>query len=219
MHVFAFWKGVFDGIPPVVFVILGFVLIFVDFSVALWRGKGRAFVALALFTGGVCFLPAVLSENFSDADTAAYGILLVVEAAFFYLCLLVILSRKEKKLARKKDRAAESRQAMFILPDRENTFVRDRLNTSLRTEAKESETEETAGEYDLDESRLRLNHVRDMLAKLKAAPLSPGDRLEAEGISRLITMYATKNLLTAKEVRELNDCLSLVLKMTAKYAL
>ena len=104
---------------------------------------------------------------------------------------------------------------MFTLPDRENTFVRDRLNTALRPEP----PEEKAGEYDLEDGKLRLDHVRKMLARLKAAELTPGDRLEAEGISRTITLYASKDLLTAKEVHELNDCLAAVLKMTAKYAL
>lgn len=106
---------------------------------------------------------------------------------------------------------------MFTLPDKENSFVRDRLNTSLHVE--EEVPDGTQREYDMDESKLRLNHVRDMLAKLKAAPLAPGDRLESEEISRLITLYATKNRLTAKEIRDLNDCLSAILKMTAKYAL
>lgn len=124
---------------------------------------------------------------------------------------------KETRRARREKRARESRQAMFTLPDKENSFVRDRLNTSLHVE--EEVPDGTQREYDMDESKLRLNHVRDMLAKLKAAPLAPGDRLESEEISRLITLYATKNRLTAKEIRDLNDCLSAILKMTAKYAL
>lgn len=215
MRVFAFLNGLFDGVNPAFLVAVGFVLLALDFLIAFRVGREAVYTALALFSGGICFLPAIFSVKFSDGDTAVFGILLLVFGAFFYLCLAVAFRVRERRRARRASREKESRQAMFTLPDKENTFVRDRLNTSLRANEEGKEDEE---DYDLEESKLRLNHVRDMLSKLKAAPLSPGDRLETEGISRQITIYATKNKLTAKELRGLNDCLSMVLKMTAKYA-
>jgi hypothetical protein len=217
MRVFAFLNGLFDGIRPEIFIAAGIVLLAVDCLIAFRAERETVFAALALFTGGLCFLPALISSRFSDADTMVYGLLLLVIGSFFYLLLLAFLKIKETRRARREKRARESRQAMFTLPDKENSFVRDRLNTSLHVE--EEVTDGAQREYDMDESKLRLNHVRDMLAKLKAAPLAPGDRLESEEISRLITLYATKNRLTAKEIRDLNDCLSAILKMTAKYAL
>lgn len=217
MRVFAFLNGLFDGIRPEIFIVAGIVLLAVDCLIAFRAERETVFAALALFTGGLCFLPALISSRFSDADTMVYGLLLLVIGSFFYLLLLAFLKIKETRRARREKRARESRQAMFTLPDKENSFVRDRLNTSLHVE--EEVPDGTQREYDMDESKLRLNHVRDMLAKLKAAPLAPGDRLESEEISRLITLYATKNRLTAKEIRDLNDCLSAILKMTAKYAL
>lgn len=218
MRVFAFLNGLFDGIRPEIFIVAGIVLLAVDCLIAFRAERETVFAALALFTGGLCFLPALISSRFSDADTMVYGLLLLVIGSFFYLLLLAFLKIKETRRARREKRARESRQAMFTLPDKENSFVRDRLNTSLHV--KDEEVADGAQrEYDMDESKLRLNHVRDMLAKLKAATLAPGDRLESEEISRLITLYATKNRLTAKEIRDLNDCLSAILKMTAKYAL
>lgn len=216
MRVFSFLDGAFDGIHPWIIVGAGLALLLADFFIALRAKKEGVFVALALLTGSLCFLPVYLSLRFTYKDTAVFGILLIALDALFYLFLLLILKRKEKDRLRREKKLQESRQAMFTLPDRENTFVRDRLNTSLQAAGEEKSEGE---EYDLEESKLRLNHVREMLAKLKSAPLSPGDRLETEGISRLITLYATKNLLSAKEIRDLNDCLSAVLKMTAKYAL
>lgn len=216
MRVFSFLDGAFDGIHPWIIVGAGLALLLADFFIALRAKKEGVFVALALLTGSLCFLPVYLSLRFTYKDTAVFGILLIALEALFYLFLLLILKRKEKDRLRREKKLQESRQAMFTLPDRENTFVRDRLNTSLQAAGEEKSEGE---EYDLEESKLRLNHVREMLAKLKSAPLSPGDRLETEGISRLITLYATKNLLSAKEIRDLNDCLSAVLKMTAKYAL
>lgn len=216
MRVFSFLDGAFDGIHPWIIVGAGLALLLADFFIALRAKKEGVFVALALFTGSLCFLPVYLSSRFTYNDTAVFGILLIALGALFYLFLLLVLKKKEKDRLRREKKLQESRQAMFTLPDRENTFVRDRLNTSLQAAGEEKSEGE---EYDLEESKLRLNHVREMLAKLKSAPLSPGDRLETEGISRLITLYATKNLLSAKEIRDLNDCLSAVLKMTAKYAL
>ena len=216
MRVFSFLDGAFDGIHPWIIVGAGLALLLADFFIALRAKKEGVFVALALLTGSLCFLPVYLSLRFTYKDTAVFGILLIALEALFYLFLLLVLKKKEKDRLRREKNLQESRQAMFTLPDRENTFVRDRLNTSLQAAGEEKSEGE---EYDLEESKLRLNHVREMLAKLKSAPLSPGDRLETEGISRLITLYATKNLLSAKEIRDLNDCLSAVLKMTAKYAL
>ena len=216
MRVFSFLDGAFDRIHPWIIVGAGLALLLADFFIALRAKKEGVFVALALLTGSLCLLPVYLSLRFTYKDTAVFGILLIALDALFYLFLLLILKRKEKDRLRREKKLQESRQAMFTLPDRENTFVRDRLNTSLQAAGEEKSEGE---EYDLEESKLRLNHVREMLAKLKSAPLSPGDRLETEGISRLITLYATKNLLSAKEIRDLNDCLSAVLKMTAKYAL
>lgn len=63
-----------------------------------------------------------------------YGVLLLVIGSFFYLLLLAFLKIKETRRARREKRARESRQAMFTLPDKENSFVRDRLNTSLHVE-------------------------------------------------------------------------------------
>ncbi len=216
MRVFQFLDGVFDAIHPSIIVIVGLALLAIDFLIALRAERENVFAALALLTGGLCFLPALLSARFSQTDAAVYALLLAIAAALCYVCLFAALRAKERRRARREERAKERRRAVFTLPDKENTFVRDRLNTSLRAD---EEPQEEEGEYDLEESKLRLKHVREMLAKLKAAPLSPSDRLETEGISRLITLYATKNRLTTKEVRDLNDCLSAILKMTAKYAL
>lgn len=168
-----------------------------------------------MLTGGGCFLPALLSAKFSDVDVAVYGILTLIFGALFYLCLFTALKVRAAAQARREECAKESRQAMFTLPDKENSFVRDRLNTALRANADEEITPKK--NYDMEEGICSLNHVRDMLGKLKTTPLTPGDRLEAEGISRMLTLYATKNRLTAKEVRELNDCLASILKMIAKY--
>ena len=70
-----------------------------------------------------------------------------------------------------------------------------------------------------EESGLRLEHVKEMLKRLRALPkLSPTDRLEADALSRTLESLSDKKL-TPEELSTLNDCLSTVLKLTAKYQL
>ena len=119
MRVFAFLNGLFEGIRPEIFIAAGIVLLAVDCLIAFRAERETVFAALALFTGGLCFLPALISSRFSDADTMVYGLLLLVIGSFFYLLLLAFLKIKETRRARREKRARESRQAMFTLPDKE----------------------------------------------------------------------------------------------------
>lgn len=137
MRVFSFLDGAFDGIHPWIIVGAGLALLLADFFIALRAKKEGVFVALALLTGSLCFLPVYLSLRFTYNDTVVFGILLIALEALFYLFLLLVLKKKEKDRLRREKKLQESRQAMFTLPDRENTFVRDRLNTSLQAAGEE----------------------------------------------------------------------------------
>ena len=78
---------------------------------------------------------------------------------------------------------------------------------------------EEADTASAEESGLRLEHAREMLRRLRALPkLSPTDRLEADALARTVGGLSDKKL-TSEEVTTLNDCLSTVLKLTAKYQL
>ena len=114
--------------------------------------------------------------------------------------------RKIEKLRREKERA-------FTLPDRENTFVRERLNGVLS-----QKIEDDVARYDVSKERLRLEYVRRLLSKIKAMQISVADRLEANRLSRTITEQASKEKLTLQETYVLNECFLSVLKLAAKYA-
>lgn len=135
------------------------------------------------------------------------------------LCFLILAIVKigRGKRVRRGERETIERTVVFTLPDRENTFVKDKLNTTLRCDSLGRES--PAADYDLEEEKLKLTHVRSLLASLKKAPLSMGDRLEVNGVSQKITRYALKNKLTSEETRDLNDGFSLLLKMSAKYSI
>lgn len=67
------------------------------------------------------------------------------------------------------------------------------------------------------EKDVRLEHVTSALERLKALPLGAGDRLEAQKMSDLLSVYRAKGELTGREADALNDVLAAVLKMMAKY--
>ena len=60
-------------------------------------------------------------------------------------------------------------------------------------------------------------HAFDVAERLKSCALSGSDRLETDNIEITLQMYRAKGILTDKEMRSLNDCLAMLLKLTAKY--
>ena len=128
------------------------------------------------------------------------------------LCAFALLKIKRSKVERFKK---ASREFSFALPDRENAFVRDRLNSGLRPETEKKEQADAVLMKDLD---VRLDYTRKTVAKLKALELTPADRLEVNRISKTVTFYALKNALSPSETRSLNDCFARLLKLTTKYA-
>ena len=77
---------------------------------------------------------------------------------------------------------------------------------------------ETAPPAPVQESEVRLGHVRSLIERLKKEKLSAADRLEVEAVSRSVDSCMGRPLGRA-EIEFLNDCLASVLKLTAKYKL
>ncbi len=117
----------------------------------------------------------------------------------------LVLRAKE----RKKSRAERARRLKFTLPDRENSYVRARLNTALQAEDKAVEGFEPA--------YLRLGYVRKMLAKVQEATLSPIERLDVEEMSGLLALYTAKEKWSAEDRKAVNEVFSRLLKLSAKY--
>ncbi len=146
------------------------------------------------------------------------------EWAFFFVALvsaflcsaiiavLVSLGKRRKKAALRR-KAAIEREAEFTLPDKENEFVKERLKNHLKPQ------KEGLKEYKFSECVPSFDYTRSVLSKLKAAPLSVADRLQAQGISRDVTHFAFQERLSPEDVRVLNDRLSEMIKLSAKYAL
>lgn len=125
---------------------------------------------------------------------------------------LALISYKRKKFERFKSIA---KSFSYTLPDRENSFVRDRLKGPLVPEEESKKQTTTVLMKDLD---LRLDYTKKTVAKLKSLELTPADRLEVNRISKTVAFYALKNALSPSETRALNDCFARLLKLTTKYA-
>ena len=151
--------------------------------------------------------------SYSQLENICGALFLVSVLLVGVLCALAILKFRRMKIERFKK---ATREFSFTLPDRENSFVRDRLRGEL---APESENKTQSSAVLMKDLVARLDYTRKTVAKLKALELTTADRLEVNRISKTVTFYALKNALTPSETRSLNDCFARLLKLTTKYAI
>lgn len=130
---------------------------------------------------------------------------LMLGGVLFLLLSFAFFMRRQRK---RKAAAGEGRRRLleFTLPDRKNNYLRERLDGVLK-----------AREEERSEAGVKLEYVRGLLARLKAAPLAAVERLQAEELSKQITFYSSKEGLTAEEKRSLGDCFSALINLAAKY--
>lgn len=150
----------------------------------------------------------------------SYGQLLFLCGALTLGCLILLGILLKIWLKKRRERRIEGyrkadREMRFTLPDKENSFVRERLKGTLKTEDEQKKQESFTQLKDMD---IRLDYTRKTITKLKASSLTPADRLEVNRISKTVTFFALKNALSPSETRSLNDCFSRLLKLCAKYA-
>ena len=159
--------------------------------------------------------------RFLSGNAALVGGILAVLIGMLFLCLLGYLSIAvcnvvQKIKRRRVARSALERKVKYTLPDWENSYLRARLNTVLRPET-EMEGEEWGEETFVMEDRLRLTHARALLCKVREAALSPADRLQTEELGKTLSLYVKKGRFATGDLRLLNDTLSALLKLSAKY--
>ena len=135
----------------------------------------------------------------------------VLSLALGLMLCFFLLKRSKGERIKRRQRAQKDLQ--FTLPDKENTFIRERLNGTLSPEPTNAK-----GAVLLKDMDLKLDYTRKTITKLKASQLTPADRLEVNRISKTVTFFALKNALSPSETRSLNDCFARLLKLCAKYA-
>ena len=188
-------------------------------------------IVLSAFIGGRCKstgLYAALSLAFVCAQMLTFlvfkwnGAVLYLALAtegilfgFLYGILFAYLLIKEKIKARKARREEYKRRLQFVLPDRENAYLRDRLHTALKTIEVSGERKEFS--TDKKSVGVRLRYARRMVAKVKGAALSPIERLDVEEMSRTLLLMEQKGKWSNGEIKMINEIFSCLLKLSAKY--
>ena len=156
----------------------------------------RAYPPVALLLGAVgLVLVAGIAE--SSSDFVVWAALYAAVAALVRFLFCIPAPKKKQK----QDRSEEIYETFHVGLDEEMP-AGEELPPALSAE----------------EGELQLSHVDSLIAKLKAAELDAADRLELDAVVRALDLYRGRAL-TAAEQRALNDCLSAVLKLSAKYSL
>ena len=168
-----------------------------------------------LIGGGVCAALSALDMH-ADANRICLSLFFMV-GGVNYLLLTAFFALRERVLRRRKQRAEIARRLLYTLPEKDNSYIRARLNTALNGEENETETrflEEDEGQKAL----VRLEHVRKLLTKIKEAPLTKAERLESEEMTKLFAAYLGKRKWSSSDVRAVNELFSALLKLSAKYS-
>jgi hypothetical protein len=141
--------------------------------------------------------------------------LLAVEGAGIGIGYATIYTLLEvgKRIASRRERRAEiRRRVQFTLPDRDNEYLKGRLQTALRVE--KGDFIEEKGEV-----RARMGYAKRMLAQIKEASLTPIERIDVEEMARLMAAYEQKEKWSATDVKTMSELFSRLLKLSAKYGI
>lgn len=135
----------------------------------------------------------------------------LVSSFWYFLTLFIWLCRKriQKRRAR---RAELTRRLQYTLPDRENSYVRARLNTVLQVPQERDYKRSDSGEP------VRLSYAKKLLARVREEELSAAERLQAEDIGKTFAAYLQKPSWNSADLRVVNDTFAALLKLSAKYA-
>ena len=176
------------------------------------------FVAFAVMIVGGCVFVLLGTER-AVLSTVSCLIGLCFMAAFVYVLLTCALIIRAVVLRRKKRRAEILRKVQYTLPEKDNSYIRSRLNTALNAANVPTHKEMPLPKDEGVKEDFQAGYARKLLAKLQEAPLTKAERLEMQEVSRLFSAYLKKSRWTVEDVRLINDMFSYLLKISAKYAL
>ena len=160
-----------------------------------------------------CYDLALMAYEHSLQAALACNLTVGIVVCVCFLCLLFVFWLREKHAQKQRRFAEKCRDLKYTVPDRENNYVRTRLQTTLshpHIESAEIKDDKTP--------ILHLEYVKKLLVSIRNAPLSMTERLETEDMATLFNAYLCKSKWTAEDVRAVNDLFSRLLKLSAKYA-
>lgn len=196
----------------VIFSVLGGMLVSLSIggrckSTGLYAALSLAFVCVQT----LIFLVFKWDSGFLYFSLAGEGVLFGILYGILFAYLLITARIK----ARKARREEYKRRLQFVLPDKENAYLRDRLHTALKTIEGNGERKELS--TDKKSVGVRLRYARRMIARIKGAALSPIERLDVEEMSRTLLLMEQKGRWSNGEVKMINEIFSCLLKLSAKY--
>ncbi len=173
------------------------------------------FIAIATALTGGFALFILFGRTEVRASLAALALLLVF-IGIEYVVLFSIIWVQRRVTECKCARTEIARRLCYTLPDRENSYIRMRLNTTLQVD-------ESALNADMDGSEelkksIKLAYARQLLSKVKEAELTRAERLQVEETERAFSLYLAKERWDTKDLRAVNDLCASLLKLSAKYA-
>lgn len=156
--------------------------------------------------GALCFALSLLQgEELRRAWVLVAGF--AMAACVSQLGLSVVLFARSLRRMRRLKRCKTHRNSEFTLPNRRNSYLRERLQTVLCEENEEKAWDAgVCGDY-----------AQELLAKLKGVGLSTVDELRVNELAKGLNLLLMKGKLTAAEQADLNVSLSALLKIAAKY--
>lgn len=196
--------------------ILGFVLLSVAAVVACLCKNGGLYVGGALLAvGGM--EGAIFAVDAATRTAAFFRAVALAVAGLVGVFVALIIALVRYRARRKKQLYLSAKNA-DCLPEKDNTYVRARLHTVLRTENDGALADERKSVPYENRGSVRLGYARRLLAKVQDAPLSPAERLETETLAQSFARYAVCDQWDAEQLRDVNGLFARLMKLAAKYS-
>ena len=200
------WMEKIQPIAPLLWT--AFAALFAVAILSLWLRSLSVYLAFTSILGGLFGIFTLYFGAIRELVWLAASVLAVF-GGMVYMLLFCTLALRRATLQRRQRRAEIARRVQYTLPQRENTYIRTRLNTALHF----SDT----GEEEKIQTSVRLGYARILLTKVQAAPLTVAERLQVEEMGKIFTLYKGKEEWTVKEVNGVNNLCARLLKLSAKY--
>ncbi len=207
----AFYASFFleNSLLAIIFVSFFAVLLLTSF-ISYHLSSGGLFLAVIAVLLGVSSL-VVKGQGLAFLSVVPFFALLFITVGGAYLLVFTLVKIRQKRARIRAEREFKAREMRYVLPQKDNTFVRARLGSF----AKESKVESQDVVGDMS---LRFTYAKNLLEKLRLQSLGATERLEMDELASVFALYAKKDKFVGEDIRLVNDAFSRVLKLAAKYA-
>ena len=198
------WESVLEGNRWIALLSVALALLCMALGVTWESERGYLSLAFALASGG-CMLALLVRMDGERVFLLAVFFLSVIGLGYAPLSGILALRRRLRE--RRVRVFEEKRRLQYTLPERENGYLRDRLRTALQPLSPPEE----------EGVRVSLGYAKRMLAQVKESSLSPLERIEIEETAAFVALLSKKELWSATDAKSVNEVLSRLLKLAAKY--